>query len=358
MNNNLFIFNSKHNMNKFLKGLVYFTFPFIVILSLYLALDPFMVLRDYDVVFDPKAKGWIGINKDYLSTRIYEKNYQKQQYNAFIFGNSRSIFYEIKDWQKHIDSNSNCFHFDGSGEALYALHKKIVYLESKKAKIKNCLLVLDYEILMQDKPKSGHLFMISPQLESVGKNVFGKFYQYSIFHLANFKGFLSPLFLFTYFDFKISGEVKPYMIKNFLLNDKLFQYDSIHNEQTLPMLEKKIADGKFFTAAKLSDFPIRDSIAKYYPRAIKDNQIILLEEIVSIFRKNKTNYKIIISPNYDQEIFNREDLTNLNEIFGKENVFDFSGKNKFTEDYHDYYEAWHYRPHIAREVMNLVYKRN
>lgn len=344
-------------MKNFLKGIAYFSVPFIVILILYISLDPFMVLRDYDVVFDPKAKGWIGINKDFLSTRIYEKNYKKQNYDSFIFGNSRSIFYEIKDWKTHIDSNSNCFHFDGSGEPLYALHKKLVYLDSKNIKIKNCLLVLDYEILMQDKPKTGHLFMISPQLESVGKNVFERFYQHTIFHLANFKGFLSPLFLYTYLDFKMSNRVKPYMVKNFFLNEKPFTYDSIHNEQTLPILEKMIADGTFYTPEKMNDFPKRNAIQKYYPIAIKENQIKMLKEIKSIFKKNNTNYKIIISPNYDQEIFNPRDLNKLNELFGTENVFDFSGKNKFTADYHDYYEAWHYRPHIAREVMNIVYKK-
>ena len=70
---------------------------------------------------------------------------------------------------------------------------------------------------------------------------------------------------------------------------------------------------------------------------------------------NKTNYRIIISPLYNQIKLNNQDLDYLKQLFGKDNVFDFSGINKFTKDYNNYYESSHYRPHIAREIMQLIY---
>ena len=41
---------------------------------------------------------------------------------------------------------------------------------------------------------------------------------------------------------------------------------------------------------------------------------------------------------------------------GKQNVFDFSGINFITNDYHNYYENSHYRPHVADYIMKEIYK--
>ena len=43
--------------------------------------------------------------------------------------------------------------------------------------------------------------------------------------------------------------------------------------------------------------------------------------------------------------------------YGAENVYDFSGINEFTEDYHNYYEAGHYRPLLGNKLLERIYKR-
>lgn len=58
---------------------------------------------------------------------------------------------------------------------------------------------------------------------------------------------------------------------------------------------------------------------------------------------------------YDQLKINEEDLEYLKTLFGDVNVFDFSGINKFTNDYKNYYEASHYRPHVTKEIMEKIY---
>jgi hypothetical protein len=82
----------------------------------------------------------------------------------------------------------------------------------------------------------------------------------------------------------------------------------------------------------------------------------MLLEIADIFKKNKTNYKLVINPLYDQVKLNQQDLDILIKLFGKENVHDFSGINFITNDYHNYYENPHYRPHIADYIMGEIYK--
>ena len=40
---------------------------------------------------------------------------------------------------------------------------------------------------------------------------------------------------------------------------------------------------------------------------------------------------------------------------GKENVFDFSGINEYTNDIHNYYERGHYRPILGARLLQKVY---
>jgi hypothetical protein len=334
-------------MKKFITRILSFFFPFLVVVMAYVVLDPFMVLKGYDTFFDPKANGWVGLNKDYVSTTTFDSNYQKEQYNSFIFGNSRSIFYQVSDWKRNLKPKSNCYHFDASGEALYSLYKKVKYIESKKLEIKNVLLILDYSTLIQDKPKTGHLFVISPQLEN-NENLFS-------FNFEFLKAFLSPKFLSAYIDFKLSGKVKPYMKNDNLIDDRPSKYDLSTNEIRFDAFEALINKGEYYTNDRKSVFYKRDTIQTFSPIGIAVNQKIILKEILDIFVRQKTNYKIIINPLYDQIKLNPQDLDYLIQLFGNENVFDFSGINKFTKDYTNYYESSHYRPHVACEIMELVY---
>ena len=42
--------------------------------------------------------------------------------------------------------------------------------------------------------------------------------------------------------------------------------------------------------------------------------------------------------------------------YGAENVYDFSGINEFTKDYHNYYESGHYRPSLGNKLLERIYK--
>lgn len=309
----------------------------------YVVLDPFMVLRSYDSFYNTE----VGLNKDYISTTIFDRHYQNEHYDSFIFGNSRSMFYQISDWKNHLHGEHKCYHFDASGESLYALAQKVKYIDCKGANIENVLLVIDHSTLIQDQPRGGHMNIISPQLVNY-KNLMA-------FHAEFIKAFMSFKFLYAYFDYKISGQVKPYMTEDNLIGNTESEADVLTNEVRFPSSEALISKGLFYTEEKRKLFFKRDSIPNFSPPAIASNQKILLQEIAGIFKRHKTNCKIIISPLYDQIKLNRSDLDFLKVTFGGGQVFDFSGVNKFTNDYTNYYETSHYRPHVAREIMNIVY---
>lgn len=314
----------------------------------YVVLDPFKVLKSYHSYYDLDAKGWVGLNKDFVSTSTLINNSKSIDYNSFIFGNSRSIFYQILDWQKYLPADSKCFHYDASDEALWALEKKIQFIDQEGMKLKNVLIVLDYASLIQDKPKSGHLFIISPKLVD-NANIID-------FHKSFITAFLSSDFLFAYSDFNISGAVKPYMREGNLLDDRPHNYDVETNEIRFDYLEDLIRKNKYYDSKRLAVFYERDSTQVYSPIAIKQKQKDILNNIKDVFEKHNTKVKIVISPLYDQKKLNTADLSYLKMNFGPDNVFDFSGINEITNDYENYYENSHYRPHITRKIMNVIYK--
>ena len=332
------------------KRMGFFLLPFLFLILLYVILDPFKVIKKYDSYIMSDEISAVTLNRHWVSTSTFENNNALYQYNSFIFGNSCSIFYEIEDWKCHIDSSSNCFHFDAFGESLYALNKKVKYLDNKNVAIDNALLILDHSLLEQTVSQTSHIGIIAPQLENY-KNI-------HTFHLKFIKAFLTPRFLVAYVDYKIRGEIKPYMKKDFLLNDVVMHYCAKTNEISYPYYERLIDEGKYYTPERMNSFLDRDLIKQSFsPMVIFDTQKQMLQEINDIFKKHNTDFKVIINPLYYQIKLNEYDVAYLCSLFGKERVFDFSGINDITNDFHNYYDIIHYRPHVSRQIMDLIYKK-
>ncbi|GHT05003.1 hypothetical protein AGMMS49525_11900 [Bacteroidia bacterium] len=336
----------QHDMTKWLKKMFLFLLPFLVLLTLYVVLDPFKVVRKYSG-YDDSAEVRLVLNRDYVSTCTFENNYPSHNYDSFIFGNSCSIFYEVADWKCYLDSNSRCFHFDASGESLYGAYKKIKYLDAKGVKMNNVLFVVDYSLLEQVKPSQAHLRAISPQLEG-NKNALS-------FQLSFLKAFFTPKFVLGFFDYKIFGKLRRYMLS--LLDARPTRYEADTNEISYPHYEQLIAQDEYYTSERMSVFYERDSVQSFFPLVIKASQKKMLREINDIVRKNNADLKVIISPRYDQKKLDKQDLMFVQSLFGQERVFDFSGINDLTNDYTNYYEAMHYRPHVARVILKEVYFR-
>ncbi len=336
-------------MKKFLFKTGIFFLPFLFFIIVYFILDPFKVLYKYDAYFNPSETGCVFLNTNYVSTTNFDNHYEEFKYNSFIFGSSRAFFYRISDWQKYID-NEPAYHFESGGEALYSIYKKILYLDKKNISIKHALLILDYDILIQDSQKNGHLGLSSPQLENY-RNFFN-------FHLASIKGFLNLRFLYAYIDFRISGTIKPYMTRSFLIEHRPFSYDYKTNEIQFSYYEELIKKDKYYTDELMEVFFNRDSTESFSPPVIGETQKQMLRTIMAVFSKHNTNYKIIISPLYDQVRLATEDINFLKSLYGEKSVFDFSGINRITNNYRNYYENSHYRPQIAKQLMDQIYQES
>jgi hypothetical protein len=341
----------KKSIVKFIIKLFFFCLPVILLLSFYVAADPFKVLYHYDNYYVSGNKPYVCLNQDYVSTETFITNYPNFEYDSFIFGSSRSGFYQVKDWQKHI-SSKKCFHFDAAAESLYGINAKLKYLDQRKISIKNVLIILDNDVLAVTGNNEGHLFLKHPELS--GQNWF-------LFQMVFIKSFFNRGFLTEYIHFLLSGEIEKDVNQGgYLVEGTPREYDFLSNECRLNYYENMINKNPndYYLDKKRQQhnkFFKRSGLLNFYVPVVKDNQKRLLEEIFKILTRNKTVYRIVISPLYNQFEFNPGDYNYLCELFGRKNVYDFSGINEITNNIMNYYDWSHYRPHVAKYILDVIY---
>ncbi len=318
----------------------------IIIIVQFILIDPFKIIYHYDNFYADHMGPHVNINRDYASTEIYLKNREKSKYNAFVFGSSRSLAFWCKDWEQYIEGGVP-FHFDSSAESIYDIWTKIRYIDDIRDTVRYALIIMDTENL-EIKNHKGHLYVKHP---ITSDNSWLSFY------LTFIKAYFSDNFFVKFtllkciknLNYEISAEGLP--IDNIIL-----EFTPITNDLYLKDFDYQISTNpdQYYHERKNIFFPQEES-KQISNAVIAEKQLTILNNIATVFQRHKTEYKMIISPLYDQIYINENDIKILQSIFGKDNVFDYSGINKFTNELHNYYETSHYRPCVAREILKEIY---
>lgn len=330
-------------MKRFIRYCVLLSIPLIVMVPFYIMEDPYKVIWHYDNYYP--SDNVIELNRGYVSIMHYINHHKELGYDSFIFGNSRSIAFHEKEWKKYIPKSNRCYHFDVSGGSIRELYGEINYI-NKNGILRNALLVFDVGMLGTTENR-GILYSMPPILKN-GKDLIS-------FHNEYFWSFYKFGFFLAYIDYKTHKDFKPYMIDYFIDPSWKRGYDSINNELNWDKHEASISEGTYYSTERIKRFENAQFPGKVSDCVLNDERKELLREIKNIFYKQNTDYRIIISPIYDQIKINPEDLLFLYDVFGQENVFDFSGISKWSLDYQNYYETSHYRSCVANEILKIVY---
>jgi len=227
-----------------------------------------------------------------------------------------------------------------------AIYKKLQALEREHADLKNVLMILDKTSLAKTCLLTGSGHILPPDIS--GQNPVSA-------QLEFLQTFISPDILFPYLTYKLSGRINP-SLKSFNPYGRI--RNPINNDAINPrekMIEK---EGEQYWTNRKKEFPERSGKKTIARQVIHDAQKKLLLDIADVFRKHSTSVKIVIGPDYQQENIHPQDVMILKSIFGEQNVFDFTGINEYTADYHYFYEKGHYRPLLGDKLLKRIYNRH
>jgi hypothetical protein len=319
--------------------------PLLLILAIYVADDPFRVIRrpEFGNYYDDQV---YELNRDYASTEMFFSRHPTTKYDTFIFGSSRSFSYYCDDLQSYLPG-SRPFHYPAASENLYGIYCKIKKLDESGVDLKNVLIVIDGWAMADLTSRTDHLHILHPRVSGDG---------WFNFQLAFVKAFLSRQFLFYYLDYRIWGQMRPWMREIFIEKGRV-RIGPATNDFYFEREERQLReDEDAFYERRRHLFDAADSPR---PRSaepvLKADHEWYLREIEAIFRRHRTNFRIVISPLYDQPELHPKDCEILERIFGKSNVCNFSGVREITENRRNYYDPGHYRPSIARMIMRRAF---
>ena len=309
--------------------------------------DPFKVFLYHE---DYCKNTYVYVNREDMCMKLFERLSDHKKLNSFIIGSSRSQAFKVKDWKNILIQSGKGdirgFHFDGSKLGLFRSMNVLKFLDKNTDTIKNLLWILDVNGLSEESNPDAPLFSEPPQISG------GSYLDY-YFEFVNAS--LYPMFILSSLDFNLNHKFKPYMKKYI----SRFTYSSDNWDADIYWGDDKeiIRDsiGYYKNRIQSKVFYTRPTHIKEGQKRILGIQLQMLTQIQELCIKNKTNLKIVICPLYDQVPFNSEDKRILMQMFGNENVFDYSGKNNFTESISNFYEASHFRPRVAHQIMKEVY---
>lgn len=318
---------------------LWFALPFWALMALYVYDDPFMVLRKYDL-YDSDVM----LNEHHVGWQIYKNHNDSVHFNSFILGNSCTMAFRCGEWEKYLDPGDRAIRLFGNAESMKAIILKLHALENEGTEIKNVLLVLDRTSLSRSELLTGPSHILPAAIS--GRNPFAV-------QMEFMQAFTMPDFLFPYLKYRITGRVEPDMKR---MNPYGRIRDSRNNDSFNPREKMIEQEGEAYWRNRKQEFPERKGIAVVEEPVLFQRQRVLLDEIRKVLRRHNTSVRVIISPDYNQKELHPDDRKFLQSIFGKENVYDFSGINEFTEDYHNYYESGHYRPLLGNKLLERIYR--
>ena len=316
--------------------------PFLPLIAVYFILDPDMILRKYQR-FDQSE---VFLNEGYVGWQNYLNNRDSIPFNSFIVGNSCTMAFRTEEWEKYLSDDSKAVRFFENAESFAGVCQKLKALDENDAKIDNLLVILDTESFAATVPSQNTSRIFSYESAGISR---------AQFIIRNLQAFLMPQKCFPFLSYKITGKFSPNM-KKVIVEEGPIREPYTNN--FLNPREREIErDGELYWTKHRDEFHKRERCPGQTDRqVIFKNQRKLVQKLKEICSKHSTNLTLIIGPDFYQKKMHQKDLEQLQEVFGYENVFDFTGVNQFTNDYHHYYEPGHYRPVLGEKLLKNIYK--
>jgi len=333
-------------VKRFLTTIAAFIFiPVLLLVAVYIITDPYRTIRPFSLEdFDET-------NRDYVSSELWLMNNPVQHYDSYLFGSSRLGGINTYHWLKYLPEGSSHFLFQGWGETITGMEQKISYINGAGLPIKNAILLLDYpgafrkdQNLITVTSIKHPTFAGRPKLihESI---LFWFFLQKPSQWwraVIQWKNPRKPEFDFD----PISNDTNR--------NNKYSDLDTPPGKDSLKKCSETNRESFIMENSCKTDSDLR--IGNAMINEVFEGQ---LRHIRSIFDAQGTDYRIILSPDYcyTNLKLNEADLKKLRDIFGEDNVFDFTGRNYMTEDYNNYSDPEHFGLWVGWHMIEEIYNQ-
>ena len=320
--------------------------PLLILVAAYVVADPFAVLRH------PSSYYPIGSaaprNRDFVSTETLLGQRESRQQDSFIFGSSRSLPFLTTDWVSHLGAGARPYHFDASLESLFGVWSKVRYLDREGFRLRNVLIVADAGLL--GRPEYDDRRVLFRKHPTISGDT------WYAFHVGFFQAFLLRRFFAAYADYALFHTWRGYMEGVLQRPESGPAQDPFTNDGlAIPAREAAIAKaGEAYFRGFAGEF--NGPLAGVPSEPVIGARVRgRLAEMRDVFQRQGTHLRIVISPQRDRRPLSAGDGAALDELFGADNIADFSGDNWITRDPHNYYDADHYRVGIARYLMDRAY---
>lgn len=310
--------------------------PLAALLLVFTTWDPFHLFWPVE---SPLVKGAL------MNDRLFQARWllaHPYTYDAFIIGSSRSKAFRTSAWARYLPTGVHPFHLGVNDESLYGVAGKLTFLERAGYSLRNVLLVVDARILERTVNPSPHIFREYPAVSGEPIGEYLKRYLVAL---------LDPRFLYAYGVWRTTGR----SVDRTRIWVEDFEYDQTTGDHVYAALdsERSIDPTEYYRK--------RAAVFKRVPPhpgrpVLGTDGRRLLEEIANLFRRQGSEVRVVVSPNFDQVSLAHEDLASLRRYFGEHRVWDFSGVNAFTAEVHNYYEERHFVPAVANEILATIYK--
>lgn len=330
-------------MKRFLIHILLFLgIPLLMLLLLYLWTDPFKCLHEFDLLDTDQT------NREYLSTELFLRNYERQQYNSFIFSSSRGCGMNTYQWKTYLSEEARPFIFQAWNETLTGIELKMVFLDQKNVPIDNALIMLDVPGAFDKK-------QLPKEALSMKHFVFtgGTRFSYNAWQFFNF---VQKPSLWVESVRKTIKHEKQHCVSDTISNDwdsiNKFALDAIPERDSLKACSAISREEFLSRIARLTDDDIK--VSDPLISASFEEQ---LRHVMNILERNHTDYYVILTPAYcyTNPSVNPSDLKKLKAIFGDDRVFDFTGKNDLTTDYNNFSDPNHFGQRVGWLILEKVY---
>lgn len=324
-----------------LRSLFIIAVPVALLVGVYVAVDPFKVLRHYDTYYHYQELDPLP-NLAMTSIRNYERQSQLRNYNAFLFGSSIVQCLPVDHWLKYLPIDAEPFYLNSNKSTLSSIARRMQWLDARGDTIKYALITLDPGGLADHEPYNPAVIAY-PEVSDVS---------WPKWHWTYIKGFFHRDFIISWIACKLTGEPVNIRSTTTLVYNP-YGYDERSNYMPYTFDEIQLAQ----SSKEEPRWPASNA-GVVRPPLIAQRYSRDLASIADVLDRHNTDYRVIIAPNAHHESFHPIDLDLLRSTFGNRLIDTTGPLDSLTYDDSLWYDPYHFRPAIGCTIIDMAYKDN